>query len=119
MIEDFFRHECEIYHYTDTAQDIGFGLPDLMNKKRTYNEKPDISCSCYFEYDNAFVAYNEPRISVETAKEVSLPVGTLVHFGDLIIDKRYNVKYTAGYPENIRNKYIYVPLYKETGQEDI
>ncbi|TCX51931.1 MULTISPECIES: DUF3599 family protein [unclassified Dehalobacter] len=118
MIENFFRHRCDIYHVTATTKTAGYGLPN-SEKTLTKPALPSLAnVKCFFAYpDTDGIMEKEPATVFTGANEISLPAGTVINYGDVIIDKRFNVDYTAGFPEDVRGKYIAVPLTRRTVQE--
>ena len=119
MIEDFFRHSCDIYAHTDTDKSAKYGLPIEAGKNRAYPSTPTASAApCYFTYDGEIVP-GEANNAYSRAKEVSLPAGTVITEGDKVVDTRFNQEYTAGFPEDVRGKYVFVPLRKVGGQGDM
>ena len=117
-IEDYFRHKCDIYHATSTDKTGKYGLPS-SEKKLSYPDAPSITdVSCFFDFSNtsATITEVEPKAEFLGANELSLPAETIIHQGDKVVDKRFNIDYTAGFPENIRGKYIVVPISRKTVQ---
>ncbi len=116
-IEDFFRHKCDIYHISHAGRAAKYGLPS-SEKDSTYPANPSITdVICFFADANADEMEVEPTTVYPGARELSLPTGTDIHRGDKIIDKRFNIEYTAGFPEDIRGKYLSVPLNRKTVRE--
>lgn len=117
MIEDFFRHKCDIYPGTIGKSPGAYGLPSV-NEIFTYPDVPALlDISCLFSYDETVVIENEPKNTFQGANEIALPVGTNIKRGDKVVDKRNGLAYTAGYPDDIRGKYIHVPLRRGSRQE--
>jgi hypothetical protein len=117
-IEDFFRHKCDIYHASYDEKVPKYGLP-ASEKELSYPEIPsieDVPCFFAFSNTNASMVEAEPMTLFQGPNELSLPAGTEIHPGDKIIDKRFNIDYTAGFPEDIRGKYLVVPIYRRTVQ---
>lgn len=118
-IENFFRHTCDIYHATNTSKTAKYGLPS-SEKILSYPEEPSIAdATCFFGYSNTFASVTEaePMNVFAGANELSLPAGTVINQGDKVVDKRFNLEYTTGFPEDVRGKYIVVPIYRRTAQE--
>lgn len=120
-IEDFFRHTCTIYHQKNTSKVAMYGLPS-SEVIYTYPEEPSlIDIPCFFDTGNGAVngsiVQNEPQSTYNGATEVSLPIDTVIKKGDKVIDMRFNLEYTAGFPEDIRGKYLSVPLFRKASQE--
>lgn len=120
-IKSFFRHTCNIYSAYNIPITMGYGIP-TADKKLSYNEKPDIeNCPCCFGSLNNSpkITFSEPINTFDGYNEVSLPSKTNIKKGDKVVDVRFNLEYTAGYPEDIRGKYIVVPLYRKAQQERV
>lgn len=117
-IENFFRHRCDIYHISAVSKTAGYGLPS-SEKTLVRPAEPSLSdAPCFFSYpDTDGITEKEPTTVFTGANELSLPAGTVIHYGDKIIDRRFNVEYTAGFPEDVRGKYIVMPLTRRTVQE--
>lgn len=118
-IENFFRHTCDIYHATYTGKTAKYGLPS-SEKNLSYPNEPSIAdAACFFGFSNAYGAITEaePMNVFSGANELSLPAGTVIHQGDKVVDKRFNLEYTVGFPEDIRGKYVVAPIYRRTAQE--
>ncbi len=117
-IENFFRHQCDIYHISAATKTAGYGLPN-SEKTLTKPAVPSLAnVPCFFgvpETDGIMEA--EPTTVFTGANDLSLPASTVIHQGDVIIDKRFNIGYTAGFPEDMRGKYIYLPITRRTVQE--
>lgn len=120
-IESFFRHSCDIYHAISTGKTAKYGLPS-SEKELSYPGEPSVlNVPCYFGFSNtaAVIMEAEPQNVFSGANELSLPAGTVINQGDKIVDKRFNLEYTAGFPEDVRGRYIVVPIYRRTVQEAI
>lgn len=116
-VENFFRHKCDIYHATYIGKKVKYGLPS-SEKELSYSDKPSIANKrCFFSFSNTSTTENEPMTVFQGANKLSLPADTEIYPGDKIIDKRFNIDYTAGLPEDIRGKYIIVPISRRTVQE--
>lgn len=119
MLEDFFRHTCDIYHHSDVEKTAKYGLPVSQDKNRTYPKTPSIpNVPCFFAADGEILAA-EGRSTFDGASDISLPGGTVIHQGDKVVDLRFGIEYTAGFPEDIRGRYIWVPLRRPTPQSDL
>lgn len=120
-IEDFFRHTCNIYHRNSSPKDTNYGLP-TSEKVYTYPDGPSIeNVPCYFDAGNGSfsgsITMNEPKNDYTGYTEVDLPISTVIHQGDKVVDLRVNLEYTAGFPNDIRGKYLAVPLFRKSSQE--
>lgn len=120
-IEDFFRHRCTIYHKESAPKVAKYGLPS-SEVTHTYPEEPSLmDIPCFFDLGNGTIngsiLQNEPQSTYNGATEVSLPIGTVIRKGDKVVDMRFNLEYTAGFPEDIRGKYLSVPLFRKASQE--
>lgn len=110
-IEDFFDHECDIYHLTGSAQKRKYGLPD--NTVYSYPKQPDISGQpCHFSVKsgNVSIIQQEPEKEMEAILKLTLPTGTDVRAGDRIVDCGTGYEYEAEVPRNIRDHHIAVKV---------
>ncbi len=116
-INSFLRHKCDIYFGSISPTAESYGLP-IADNEIIYSDKPDIvDCVCYFSTNEVKILEREPYSTYIGANELCLPSGIQIKKGDKVVDKRYNLEYTLGFPENIRGKYISVPLYRTDNQE--
>ena len=115
----FFRHTCNVFSSISTPIPPSYGLK-ISDTSISYNDSPEMNnCPCFFGSSNTApkITFSEPINTYDGHDEVSLPVGTNIKKGDKIVDLRNNIEYTAGFPEDIRGKYISVPLYRKAEQE--
>lgn len=119
MVESFFRHRCQIYKAVQKKVSTGYGLPS-SDAIIEYEEMPSYdNVQCFFGNSNnpPKIALSEPVNTFDGFNEVSLPAGTEIAKGDKLIDMRFNIAYTAGFPEDVRGKYLSVPIYRTAVQE--
>ncbi|WP_206458701.1 DUF3599 family protein [Anaerovorax sp. IOR16] len=117
-IEHFFRHTCNIFPAKSTPYSPNYGLPtgDVVS----YDKTPTVEdCPCFFGSINTSpkIVLSEPINIYDGYDEVSLPANTQIKKGDKVVDLRFNLEYTAGFPEDIRGKYVSVPLHRKASQE--
>ncbi len=119
-IEDFFRHSCNIFRRVLSESDPGYGLP-VSGKTASYPAEPSLSgVQCFFSTSgngSEVPMEAEGRNTFSGANELALPSGTDISQGDKVVDVRFDLSYTAGFPEDIRGQYISVPLYRRTAEE--
>ena len=121
MIENFFRHRCQVFSGTMETVNAGYGLPS-SDVNIEYKDVPTYDgLMCFFGNSNnpPKITLSEPVNIFDGFNEVSLPAGTIVSKGDKIVDMRFDISYTAGFPENVRDKYISVPIYRTAAQEKL
>ena len=116
-IEDFFRHRCTICPSEEIMVVPAYGLP-ISDKVLTHKEPSYIEYPCYFGTGTApVVVYGEPTFIYDGCSEISLPNDTNIKRGDKIIDIQKGIEYLAGFPEDIRGKYMFVPLERSPHRE--
>lgn len=109
MIEDFFDHECDVYHVQKVQSSPGYNLPAATDY--SYGEAPDIArLSCHFGVKSASVmtAQHEPQKELISRIKLTYPAGTDIRINDKIVDCGTGLVYTAELPRNIRGHHQFV-----------
>lgn len=113
-IEDFFDHECSIFHVKKENKSPGYGLEE--SPVYSYGAIPDIETSpCHFYVRNSSIniVQNEPEKRYEDHVKLALPIGTDIRLNDLVVNKETGMKYEAEIPKNIRGHHIAVYLNRQ------
>ena len=112
-IEDFYDHQCDIFHLTVESQKRKYGLPD--GKVYKYPDKPDISGhACHFSVKSGTfnLSQAEPQNELSASLKLTLPVGTDVRINDKIVDCGTGYEYVAEAPRNIRGHHLIVWIHR-------
>lgn len=108
-IEQFFDHQCDIYHLRETKIDLGYTLPEQV--EFSYPDMPDEeSIPCHFgvgSFSHSFTQ-SQPMNELDVLVKLTLPAGTDIRVNDKIVEKTTGYAYTAQTPRNIRGHHIFV-----------
>lgn len=112
-IEDFYDHQCDIYHLIGEETDRKYGLPQKTVYK--YPDKADISGqACHFGVKSGTfnLAQTEPQNELTALLKLTLPVGVDVRINDKIIECGTGYEYIAEAPRNIRGHHLIVWVHR-------
>lgn len=120
MIEDFFDHNCDIYHVVKESSSPGFGLQGSPSFR--YGTDPDISgLACHFGVRSGEMntVQQQPQNDLNARLKLTLPAGTDVRLNDKIVDCKTGLAYTAEIPRNIRDHHVFVYIKRTDTQKPI
>lgn len=115
LVDNFFRHSCDIYFASVLKMSKGYGLDEV--EKLYYNSIADLSdIPCFFTSSTDKVYYQEPFNKFDGPDELCLPPDIEISQGDRVVDKRIGHVFVVGFPEDIRGKYVSVTISKIDGE---
>lgn len=116
MFEDFFNHQCDIYHLSDSIVNAGYGIKLEKTKRETLVAgAKNVPCHFYVKSNSIKVISKEPYSSIEGEIKLSLPIGTDILKNDIIMSHETGLYYRAGLPRRIQNHHITIILTREDG----
>lgn len=110
-IENFFDHQCDIYHLIGDEKSPGYNLP--ASPAFTYPKTPDeASVPCHFGVRsfNPTIQQTQPANEYEVKIKLTLPIGTDIRRNDKIVELSTGLEYTAEQPRNVRNHHLFVHI---------
>lgn len=116
-LEDFFDHQCDIYHIREEQASPGYGL--ATSPSFSYPPEPDIKEQrCHFGVRSQSVTITQtaPANLMDAKIKLTLPAGTDVRLNDKIVNSTTGLEYTSELPVNIRGHHIFVYI-KRTGEQ--
>jgi len=120
MISDYFNDLCDIYHVTETAVNVGYGIPS--SSVMDWPESPDeTDVSCHFHVKNGTMQLDQqdPYTELDGMIKLSLPYGTDIRKNDIVVSKtsesiESGLKFRASVPRTICGKHhMTVMLHRE------
>lgn len=110
-IENFFDHQCDIYHLIEDCQGMGYGLPS--SPAFSYPETPDeASVPCHFAVKSfsCTIQQTQPANEYDAKIKLTLPIDTDIRRNDKIVELSTGLEYTAEQPRNVRghHKFVFV-----------
>lgn len=112
-IEDFFDHQCDIFHLIGEVKARKYGLPD--GKVYKYSDKADISGQvCHFSVKNGTfnISQAEPQNELNVSLKLVLPVNVDIRINDKVVDCSNGYEYIAEAPRNIRGHHLTVWVHR-------
>lgn len=115
-IDTLLNHTCDIYHITDDAKSLGYGLPD--NPEYSYLVVPDeVAVPCHFGIrgSNLSIVQGEPAIELTAKVKLTFLPNVDIRLHDKIVDCKTKIEYTAEVPRDVRgdHKFVYLQRGKE------
>lgn len=119
-IEDFFDHECDIYHVISESASPGYNLPS--SPVFSYGEEPDeVSVPCHFGVKSmsVTVTQTQPANILDAKIKLTLPTGTDIRINDKIVEPTTGLEYTAELPRNVRGHHLFVYIKRNEQQRPL